>query len=120
MKKVIARLRLMLTNNVGIKVIAVIIAAIIWLAVVNINDPEKTITIYNIPITITDEEVLLDQDMVYDSNKNYQNANIDTATYIPSSEFRASTVIDEQQKSEIDKVIADSDKVIRNAEKLLK
>lgn len=54
------------TNNVGIKIIAVIVAAIVWLAVVNVSDPEKSVTIYNIPIEITNEKTITDMGMVYD------------------------------------------------------
>ena len=48
MKKAMMKIKASLTNNVGIKVIAVVIAALIWLMIVNISDPEKTVIIYNI------------------------------------------------------------------------
>lgn len=70
MKKAIMKIRASLTNNVGIKIIAVLIAALIWLTVVNISDPEKTVVIYNIPITITNESVVTDMNMVYNTDKN--------------------------------------------------
>jgi YbbR domain-containing protein len=54
-----------LTNNFGIKIIAVIVATIIWLAIVNVSDPEKTVVIYNVPIAITNEETITDMGMVY-------------------------------------------------------
>ena len=65
MKKTMTKIRESLTNNVGIKIVAVLVAAIVWLAVININDPEKTIIIYNIPITVTNEDVITDMGMVY-------------------------------------------------------
>lgn len=55
-----------LTNNFSLKLIAVIIAAVVWLIVVNVNDPEKTIVIYNVPVTVTDQEVVSDMNMVYE------------------------------------------------------
>ncbi len=55
-----------LTNNIGIKVVAVFVSALIWLTVVNVSDPEKTVTIYNVPITITHESAITDLGMVYD------------------------------------------------------
>lgn len=70
MKKAMMKIKASLTNNVGIKVIAVVIAALIWLMIVNISDPEKTVVIYNIPINITHEEVITDMNMVYNSDKN--------------------------------------------------
>lgn len=60
MKKAMMKIKASLTNNVGIKVIAVVIAALIWLMIVNISDPEKTVIIYNIPINVTHEEVITD------------------------------------------------------------
>ncbi len=65
MKKTMAKIRASLTNNIDLKIIAVIIAAIVWLAVINISDPEKTLVIYSVPITMTDEESITDQGMVY-------------------------------------------------------
>lgn len=65
MKKILTKLKISLTNNVGIKVIAVLVAALMWLAVININDPEKTVTIYNVPITMTHEKAITDMGMVY-------------------------------------------------------
>lgn len=65
MRNVMTKLKKSLTNNFGIKITAVIVAAIVWLAVVNVNDPEKTVTIYNIPITMTHEEAITDLGMVY-------------------------------------------------------
>ncbi len=69
MKKAMMKIKASLTNNVGIKIIAVIIATLIWLTVVNISDPEKTIVIYNIPITITHENAITDMNMVYNVDR---------------------------------------------------
>lgn len=68
MKKAMTKIKMSLTNNVGIKIIAVLVAAIVWLAVINVNDPEKTVVLYNIPITMTDEDVITDMGMVYNLN----------------------------------------------------
>lgn len=65
MKKAMAKIKASLTNNVDLKIIAVFIAAIVWLAVVNISDPEKTIVIYNVPVKVTNEESITDMGMVY-------------------------------------------------------
>ena len=40
-----------ITNNFGLKVLAVVFAIVIWLVVVNIEDPEKTKG-FTIPVTI--------------------------------------------------------------------
>lgn len=65
MKKSMAKIKASLTNNVDLKIVAVLIAAVVWLAVVNISDPEKTIVIYNVPVTVTDENAITDFGMVY-------------------------------------------------------
>ena len=63
--EVTKKLRESITNNIMLKIAAVFIAALIWLAVVNLSDPTKTITIYGIPINLTDEEAITDQNKVY-------------------------------------------------------
>ncbi len=72
MKKAMMKIRASLTHNVGMKIVAVIVAALIWLTVINITDPEKTIVIYNVPVQVTHEEAISDMGMVYEvtSNKN--------------------------------------------------
>ena len=54
------------TKNLGLKVVAIIVGAIIWLAVVNISDPAKTVTVTNIPITITNQKAITKKGLVYD------------------------------------------------------
>lgn len=77
MKKVTSKLKDSLTNNVSLKLIAILIAAIVWLVVVNVNDPEKTILVYSIPVTVVDEEAVTDMDMVYSiTSGNYVNVTI--------------------------------------------
>ena len=70
MKEAIRKIRASLTHNVAIKVVAVIVATLIWLIVINITDPEKTIVIYNIPVKVTHEDVIKDMDMVYEVTSN--------------------------------------------------
>lgn len=55
-----------LTKNIGLKIIALIVGAIIWLAVVNTSDPATTVTVHNIPITITNENSITKKGLVYD------------------------------------------------------
>lgn len=70
MKEAMRKIKTSMTHNVGIKVVAVIVATLIWLIVINMTDPEKTIVIYNIPVKVTHEEVINDMDMVYDVTSN--------------------------------------------------
>ena len=54
------------TKNIGLKIVALILGAIIWLAVVNTSDPSTTVTIHNIPITITNQNAITKKGLVYD------------------------------------------------------
>ncbi len=54
------------TKNLGLKIIALIVGTIIWLAIVNVSDPDKTVTIHNIPITITNQNSITKKGLVYD------------------------------------------------------
>ena len=58
-------MRKKLTNNLGYKILSVIFAVMLWLTVLNISDPQKTATIENIPITITNDKAITGQDKVY-------------------------------------------------------
>lgn len=51
-------MRKRLMNNIGLKVLAFFSAVLLWLVVVNIDDPVKEKTYTNIPVTVTNEEVL--------------------------------------------------------------
>lgn len=54
-----------LTHNLGYKIVAILLAIMLWLVVVNIDDPSKTDTIYNIPIKILNADTITSQDKVY-------------------------------------------------------
>ena len=40
------KLKNLLTNNIGLKFLSVLFAMILWLVVVNIDDPDKTFDFY--------------------------------------------------------------------------
>ena len=45
-------------HNLGLKIGSIIIAVLLWLTITNIDDPTVTQTYKNIPVTITNEEVV--------------------------------------------------------------
>ena len=47
------------TDNLGLKIIAVIFAAFLWLIVVNLDNPVSTQTFSEIPVTIINEDIIL-------------------------------------------------------------
>ena len=65
LKKLPAALKKFVTYNVGYKIMALVFAIILWLVVVNIQNPASTTTFSNIPVQIINEESVLDGDHVY-------------------------------------------------------
>lgn len=54
-----------LTNNIGLKLLAFIFAFMLWLLVVNIDDPVDTKTFDSIPVTIEHAEVVIQDQRSY-------------------------------------------------------
>ena len=55
-----------LTNNWGLKLIAILFALIMWFAVINIADPVVSETFKNVPVQFVNTEVLTDAGMTYE------------------------------------------------------
>ena len=103
MKKMLTKLKMSLTNNIGLKFLAVLIALVLWLAIVNVNDPEKTITVSNIPIFVTNESAITSRDMVYNvKSEQYLNITVSGKRSIVSNlsaeDFRATASLKELSK----------------------
>ena len=103
MKKMLTKLKMSLTNNIGLKFLAVLIAFVLWLAIVNVNDPEKTITVSNIPISVTNESAITSRDMVYNvKSEQYLNITVSGKRSIVSNlsaeDFRATASLKELSK----------------------
>lgn len=103
MKKMLTKLKMSLTNNIGLKFLAVLIALVLWLEIVNVNDPEKTITVSNIPISVTNESAITSRDMVYNvKSEQYLNITVSGKRSIVSNlsaeDFRATASLKELSK----------------------
>ena len=103
MKKMLTKLKMSLTNNIGLKFLAVLIALVLWLAIVNVNDPQKTITVSNIPISVTNESAITSRDMVYNvKSEQYLNITVSGKRSIVSNlsaeDFRATASLKELSK----------------------
>ena len=103
MKKMLTKLKMSLTNNIGLKFLAVLIALVLWLAIVNVNDPEKTITVSNIPISVTNESAITSRDIVYNvKSEQYLNITVSGKRSIVSNlsaeDFRATASLKELSK----------------------
>lgn len=55
-----------LTNNIGLKVLSILLATILWLVITNVEDPVGTKRFDNVPVTILHEDVISDLGKVYD------------------------------------------------------
>lgn len=55
-----------LTNNIGLKIISLIAAFLLWLVVLNIEDPSRSQTFSGIPVTFTNTGVLTEKGLVYE------------------------------------------------------
>ncbi len=53
-----------LTNNIGLKLLSLMVATLLWLVVVNSQDPLETRTFSNIPVTIINEDSLIAKDKI--------------------------------------------------------
>lgn len=55
-----------LTNNWGLKLIAILFALILWFAVINIDDPVVSETFKNVPVQLVNTEVLTEAGLTYE------------------------------------------------------
>ena len=65
MTKIKAFLKKWIINNIGFKILAVVFAFVLWLVIMNTTDTQTTRTISNIPVTIENEEAIMDGTHVY-------------------------------------------------------
>lgn len=65
-----------LKNNFGLKLLAFLFAFMLWLIVVNIDDPVMTKTFTNIPVTVEHSEILTEQNKTYQIVDNTQNVSV--------------------------------------------
>ncbi|MBA4701170.1 MAG: hypothetical protein H2212_17245 [Ruminococcus sp.] len=53
------------TNNMGLKVMALVFSAFLWLIVVNVDDPVEASTFRNIPVTVKNPEIVTNEGKTY-------------------------------------------------------
>ena len=66
MKSKIRRLIALITNNIGLKILAVIVSLGLWFVVNNINDPLEKMRFSNIPVEIINEDQITNSGKVYE------------------------------------------------------
>lgn len=55
-----------LTRNLGLKVLSIILAAILWLVITNVDDPITAKTFNNVPVEVINEDALEASNQVYE------------------------------------------------------
>lgn len=55
-----------LTRNIGVKILSVVIAALLWLVITNLNDPVQTKTFNDVQVTIKNEDIIKTDKQSYD------------------------------------------------------
>lgn len=53
-----------LTSNIGLKVLSLLLATLLWLGVINSQDPLETVTFTDVPVTIINEDALTAKDKI--------------------------------------------------------
>ena len=69
-----------LTHNWGLKLGSVIFAVMLWVIVTNINDPVITYKVYNVPVKITNTDVITSKGEVYEILDDTDNIDVVTIT----------------------------------------
>ena len=54
-----------LTNNIGLKLIALLAAIVLWCVIINVDDPVNTRTFSNIEVSMTNETVITNAGQIY-------------------------------------------------------
>ncbi len=55
-----------LTNNLLLKILSAVAAVIVWIVVINIDNPTETFTISGIPIEVLNEQSITENDLTYE------------------------------------------------------
>lgn len=95
-------MRKKLLHNWSLKLASLVLAAILWFLVVQINDPKDTKTFYNIPVKLTNTELLEKENKVYEVLDDTDTVNVTVRA--PRSIFeqlRASDIIAEADMSKL-------------------
>ncbi|MDE7297390.1 MAG: hypothetical protein K2N94_01010 [Lachnospiraceae bacterium] len=66
LKRVLTALKKRLLHNFGWKLISLVSAFLVWMAIMNMQDPYVSVTIENIPVTVLNESALQEQGKISD------------------------------------------------------
>jgi len=56
----------LITNNLGVKLLSLLLAIVLWILINGVSDPVKTVTIKDIPVSILNEEAVETEDKLFE------------------------------------------------------
>jgi len=88
-----------ITKNFGIKILALLLGLVVWAVIITVDDPVKSATIYNVPVSLLNEETLETQDKVFevvrgDTVNIYVNGKRSVINALKASDFTATADLD--------------------------
>ncbi len=112
-----------LTNNLGLKVLALLFSVIMWMAVVNLNDPEKNRT-FTIPIAVENENAIARLDKYYEIESDSTNVTFNVSgkrsviDALSNSDFKATADMTQLVQGEKENVVPIEITALRYANQL--
>lgn len=89
-------------HNWGLKLASLLLAAILWFLVIQLDDPKKSQTFYNIPVTLVNTELLDQEDKFYEVLDNTDSVRVTvTAPTSLFSQLRATDIVAEADVSRL-------------------
>jgi len=89
-------------HNWGLKLASLLLAAILWFLVIQLDDPKKSQTFYNIPVTLVNTELLEQEDKFYEVLDNTDSVRVTvTAPTSLFSQLRATDIVAEADVSRL-------------------
>lgn len=89
-------------HNWGLKLASLLLAAVLWFLVVQLDDPKKSQTFYNIPVTLVNTELLEQEDKFYKVIDNSDSVRVTvTAPTSILSQLRATDIVAEADVSRL-------------------
>ena len=65
-----------LTHNLNLKVLAVLFSVMIWIIVVNIDDPVKSVQFNDVPVQVINESALTDENLCYEIQEGFERVDV--------------------------------------------
>lgn len=89
-------------HNWGLKLASLLLAAVLWFLVVQLDDPKKSQTFYNIPVTLVNTELLEQEDKFYEVIDHSDSVRVTvTAPTSILSQLRATDIVAEADVSRL-------------------